>query len=241
MGADVVITDINLSGAARIGEDLTAETLMAEVQAFGRRSLGVQGDLRDPGFVADRFAQRVAQVGRLDILVNNAGVAVARGSGPMPPEATNDGYTHIMDSNMRATMLCSEQAARIMRGQGSGAIIINMSTQCGLAPLKGGSLGVYAAVAAYTRNLAAEPGPDGIRVNAIAPGIIETARVRALPPGEGVGTPGQLEAVALRRRGQPGDVAEIKRLIDRGYVVSLAEALAHERQVSQTANAAAPP
>lgn len=218
MGADVVITDINLSGAARIGEALTAETVMAEIEGIGRRSPGVQGDLRDPAFVADLFAQVAATFGRLDILVNNAGVAVARGSGPMPSETTNDGYTHIMDSNMRATMLCSQQAARIMRAQGSGSIV-NIASQCGLAPLKGGSLGVYAAakaaVAAYTRNLAAELGPDGIRVNAISPGIIETARVRALPPGEGVGTPEQLEAIALRRWGQPEDVAEVL-----GFLVS---------------------
>ena len=212
MGADVVITDINLAGAARIGEVLTAATVMAEVEALGRRSLGFQGDLRDPEFVAGLFDQTSAAFGRLDILVNNAGVAVARGSGPMPSETTNDGYTHIMDSNLRSTLLCSQHAARIMRAQGSGTII-NISSQCGLAPLKGGTLGVYAAakaaIAAYTRNLASELGPDGIRVNAIAPGIIETARVRQLPPGEGVGTPEQLEAIALRRWGQPEDVAEV--------------------------------
>lgn len=212
LGADVVVTDINLSGAARIGEDLTAETVMAEIEALGRRALGVQGDLRDADFVAALFAETEAAFGGLDILVNNAGVAVARNSGPLPSETTPEGYSHIMDSNMRTTLLCSQQAARLMRKRRTGSIV-NVASQCGLAPLKGGSLGVYAAakaaVAAYTRNLAAELGPDGIRVNAVAPGIIETARVRKLPPGEGVGTAEQLEAVALRRWGQPEDVAEV--------------------------------
>lgn len=65
------------------------------------------------------------------------------------------------------------------------------------------------AVNTYTRNLAAELGPGGIRVNAIAPGITLTARLMKLDPENGVGTPEQLEAIALRRFATPEDMANV--------------------------------
>src|SRR5690606_10046578 len=97
LGADVVIADLNLNAAARVGEELTAESVMAEVEALGRRSLGVEGDVRDPDAVKRLFAETLAAFGRIDILVNNAGVAVARGSGTLATETTPDGFDYLID------------------------------------------------------------------------------------------------------------------------------------------------
>ena len=119
-------------------------------------------------------------------------------------------YDLLMDANFRSTVLCCKAAAAIMKKQGSG-IIVNVSSQIGSSTLPGGMLAIYgaskAAAAMYTRNLAAELGPHGIRVNAISPGIIMTARVARQAAERGIGTNSQAEALPLRRLGTPEDVA----------------------------------
>ena len=210
LGADVVIADLNLKAAARVGEELTAESVMAEVEAFGRRSIGFEGDVRDPDAVKRLFAETLAAFGRIDILVNNAGVAVARGSGTLATETTPEGFDYLIDVNLKSVQLCCAAAAATMKAQGSG-VIVNISSQTGISLLEGGNLAVYGAakagVAYLTRTLAAELGPYGIRVNAIAPGIVETERLKRLDPSMGVGTPAQRQAIALRRFGQPEELA----------------------------------
>ncbi|MFP1644713.1 SDR family NAD(P)-dependent oxidoreductase [Pontitalea aquivivens] len=212
LGADVVVSDINMQGAAKIGEELTAETVMAEIEALGRRALGVEGDLRKPETVERLFRETMETFGRVDILVNNAGAGVYRDSGPLPTQTTQAGFDFLIDVNLRSCVMCCQAAAPIMAAQGSG-VIVNISSQTALEPLKGGSMAVYgaakSAVNTYTRNLAAELGPKGIRVNAISPGITLTARLQALDPENGVGTPGQLEAIALRRFAVPQDMANV--------------------------------
>lgn len=212
MGANVVVADLNMQGAAKIGEELTAETVMAEVEALGVRSLGVEGDLRKPETVARLFAETVMAFGGVDILVNNAGAGVYRDSGPLPTQTTQEGFDFLIDVNLRSCLMCCQAAAPLMAAKGSG-VIVNISSQTSLEPLKGGAMAVYgaakSAVNTYTRNLAAELGPKGIRVNAIAPGITLTARLMKLDPENGVGTPEQLEAIALRRFATPEDMANV--------------------------------
>ena len=212
LGADVVIADLNLKAAARVGEELTAESVMAEVEAFGCRSQGFEGDVRDPDAVKRLFAETLAAFGRIDILINNAGVAVARGSGTLATETTPDGFDYLVDVNLKSVQLCCAAVAPTMKLQRSG-VIVNISSQTGISLLEGGNLAVYGAakagVAYLTRTLAAELGPYGIRVNAIAPGIVETARLKRLDPSMGVGTPAQREAIALRRFGQPEELANV--------------------------------
>jgi 3-oxoacyl-[acyl-carrier protein] reductase len=212
LGADVVICDVNLAGAARIGEQLTAESVMAEAEALGVRAIGVEGDLREAR-TATLLADRTLEAfGRIDILVNNAGVAVARGSGTLATETTPDGFDYLVDVNLKSVQLCCAAVAPMMKQQRSG-VIVNISSQTGISVFEGGNLAVYGAakagVAYLTRTLAAELGPYGIRVNAIAPGIVETERVKRLDPSMGVGTPKQLEAIALKRFGSTEDLANV--------------------------------
>jgi 3-oxoacyl-[acyl-carrier protein] reductase len=212
LGADVVISDLNLAGAAKIGEALTAESVMAEVEALGRRSIGVEGNLMDPDTVTRLFDETMAAFGRVDILVNNAGVAVARDSGTHASDTTPAAFDYLIGANLKTAQMCSAAAARIMKAQMTG-VIVNISSQTGVDLLDDGNLAVYGAAKAgvsyLTRCLAAELGPHGIRVNAIAPGIVKTARLGMLDPSMGVGTEDQVNAIALRRFAEPEDMANV--------------------------------
>ncbi|MTE01728.1 glucose 1-dehydrogenase [Paracoccus sp. YIM 132242] len=212
LGADVVIADLNLDGARDWGEQLGADTVPREIEAMGRRSIGVQGDLSRPADVARLFDETMAALGRVDILVNNAGGAIARESGPRASETTQADYDLLMDANLRTTLLCCQAAVPIMKAQGAG-VIVNVTSQTGVSTLPGGLLAVYgaskAAVASLTRTLAAELGPCGIRVNALSPGIIMTARVAAQAAARGIGTNAQAESLPLRRLGEPDDCAGV--------------------------------
>ncbi|MDP2085841.1 MAG: SDR family oxidoreductase [Gemmobacter sp.] len=212
LGADVAIADLKLDGAADWGEALTAATVPDEVVSIGRRSLGVEADLSRPEGVARMTGAVMAAWGRIDIVVNNAGGAIARNSGPLGTETSQEDYDLLLDANLRSCVLMCQATAPVMKAQGSG-VIVNVSSQTGVSPLPGGGLAVYgaakAAVAMYTRALAAELGPHGIRVNAIAPGIIMTARVAAQAAARGLGTNAQAEALPLRRLGTVEDCAGV--------------------------------
>ncbi|MFV0384938.1 SDR family NAD(P)-dependent oxidoreductase [Paracoccus sp. (in: a-proteobacteria)] len=212
LGADVVVADLNLAGAARIGEELTAESVMAEIGAIGRRAIGVEADLARPEGAAHLIAATQKAFGRVDVLVNNAGVAVARNSGTLPTDTTPEAFDYLIAANLKSAQLCCAAVAPVMKRQGAG-VIVNISSQTGISLLEGGNLAIYGAakagVAYLTRALAAELGPHGIRVNAIAPGIVETARLKRLDPAMGIGTPAQLNAIALRRFGQVEDMANV--------------------------------
>lgn len=212
LGADVVIADLKLDGAKDWGEELGAATVPAEIEALGRRSIGVEGDLTRPDAVTRLFDETMKAFGRVDILVNNAGGAIARDSGPLATQTSQADYDLLMDVNLRSCLLCCQAAAPIMTAQRSG-VIVNVTSQTGVSMLPGGLLAVYgaakAAVASLTRNLASELGPNGIRVNAIAPGIIMTARVATQAAQRGIGTDSQASALPLRRLGTVDDLTGV--------------------------------
>lgn len=212
LGADVVVADRNLDGARRIGEALTADSVMAELEARGVRSLGFEGDLRDPETVGRLVQEALAGFGRIDVLVNNAGAAVARNSGTHATDTTPAAFDDLIAVNLKTVQLCCAAVAPVMKAQGRG-VIVNIASQTGISLLEGGNLAVYGAakagVAYLTRTLAAELGPFGVRVNAISPGIVETQRLRQLDPSMGIGTPQQRDAIALRRFGTVEDLANV--------------------------------
>ncbi|BCH31211.1 beta-ketoacyl-ACP reductase [Mesorhizobium sp. L-8-10] len=212
LGADVTVADLNLDGARDWNERLSADGVPAEIEAMGRRSIGVQADLSKPQDVERVFAETMRAFGRVDILVNNAGGAIARDSGPLATQTSQADYDLLMDANLRSALLCCQAAAPIMKEQGAG-VIVNVTSQTGVSILPGGLLAVYgaakAAVAILTRNLASELGPHGIRVNAIAPGIIMTARVAAQAAARGIGTDTQAQGLPLRRLGTVDDCAGV--------------------------------
>ena len=139
--------------------------------------------------------------GKIDILVNNAGIS-ARDS---LYDYKEEDFEKIMDLNVKAVFLCSKEAAKYMKEQGGG-VILNTSSMVSIYGQSAGC-GYPAskfAVNGMTKSLARELGKDHIRVNAVAPGVIRTDMVAALP--EEVIKP-VIASIPLRRVGEPEDIA----------------------------------
>jgi NAD(P)-dependent dehydrogenase (short-subunit alcohol dehydrogenase family) len=153
-----------------------AQAVVAELHALGARAVAVQADVADAGQVAAMFERVDAELGRLTALVNSAGiVAPAARLAEMAPER----WRRLFEVNVIGTLLCCQQAASRMstaRG-GSGGAIVNLSSRAA----EFGSAGIYVdyaatkgAVDTLTKGLARELISEGIRVNGVRPGVIDT-------------------------------------------------------------------
>jgi NAD(P)-dependent dehydrogenase (short-subunit alcohol dehydrogenase family) len=168
-GADVVL-------AARKEPDL--EAVAGEVRSLGRRALAVPTHLGRRPEVDRLFDRALEAFGRLDVLVNNA--ATNPVFGPLV-EIEEDAWDRIMALNVKGYLLAAQRAARAMARIGRGTIV-NVASTAGLRASPG--LGAYsvskAAVIMLTRVLGRELAPLGIRVNGVAPALIETRFSEAL-------------------------------------------------------------
>jgi NAD(P)-dependent dehydrogenase (short-subunit alcohol dehydrogenase family) len=210
LGAAVAVIDLKLDAAADYGEQLTAASVEDELTDRAGAGLGIQADLTDPEATDQAIQQVVARFGRLDILVATAGGAITpaeRSAASVTPDAD---LTTIVNVNMRTLVNCCRAAVPHMRASGGGSIV-TMASQSALWVTPDGSLAAYgmskAAVVQYTRYLAAETGPWGIRVNSIAPGVIRTSRLVSQQAAV-VGSDAAAKAIPLRRLGEPSDVAD---------------------------------
>ncbi|MFE3829496.1 SDR family NAD(P)-dependent oxidoreductase [Streptomyces sp. NPDC059092] len=181
-----------------------AEGTAASVRAAGARCVTVRADTAEEADVERLFDTAAAALGPVTGLVNNAGV-----TGPLGrlADARTEDLRRVLDVNLLGVLLCCRRAAREMTALGSGAIV-NVSSAA--ATLGGPGDYVHyaaskAAVDALTVGLAKELGPDGIRVNAVAPGLVETDMHATM------GDPGRAERAApgipLRRPGAPAEIA----------------------------------
>jgi NAD(P)-dependent dehydrogenase (short-subunit alcohol dehydrogenase family) len=201
-GASVMVTDLNGQGA---------EAVAAEITAAGGAAQAMQHDTTDE----DRWQAVIAAVqaafGKLDILVNNAGIAIA---GPLETFSLAD-WRKQQAVNCDGVFLGIKHAFPAMRAAGGGSII-NVSSIAGLRGNRSG-LGAYSAtkgsVRLLTKTAALEGAKDGIRVNSIHPGIIETPIWDAiLPAGQTGRNRGDLnqraaQSVPTGVLGQPQDIA----------------------------------
>jgi len=148
------------------------QALAAELRALGVEAEFIRADVRDEASVRRAVEQTVARFGRLDVAVNNAGT-----EGQLGPvtDQTGDNYESIFATNVLGTLFSMKHEMRVMQGQGAGAIV-NISSVAGHVGIAGASVYVASkhAVEGLTKAVALEGAAIGIRVNAIAPGPVET-------------------------------------------------------------------
>ncbi len=204
LAADGYAVGVNYSADAK-----AAEATVAEVQKSGGRAQAFQADVADAVELHRLFEQATQALGPLSGLVNNAGSA---GRFARVDEREAAELTQLFQINVIGTILaCKEAVLRLStRHGGSGGSIVNISS---IAARTGGlpGLGPYAAtkgaVESFTKGLATEVGPEGIRVNAVAPGFTETDMTRDQLAQASFRE--RMEAMTpLRRVGIPEEIAE---------------------------------
>jgi 3-oxoacyl-[acyl-carrier protein] reductase len=193
-GADVILHGREAGG-------LLAERAVALEARHGRAVLALAADVADTAALRGLFQQVFKRHKRLDVLVNNAGILVDGLLGMIPEGDAR----RTLDVNVLAPILATQEASRLMARQRAGSIV-NVSSIIGRVGNEGQA--VYsaskAAVIGLTYAAAKELAPKGIRVNAIAPGFIETDMVRQLPPEK---HQERLAGVKMGRIGTAQDVA----------------------------------
>ena len=197
-GADVALSYWSSSSEA--------DEVVAQIRAMGRQAHAIRADLTDAAVAEQVYAEAERAIGEIDTLFANIGGLIQRCRVvDMPLALWNDA----MNLNLTSTFLICQAALKRMEPRGAGTIV----TMSSLAAFDGGGPGSAhyasskAAVATFTRALAKEVGPLGIRVNGVAPGLIATRFHDVF------NTPANRQAIAertpARREGQPEDVANV--------------------------------
>jgi NAD(P)-dependent dehydrogenase (short-subunit alcohol dehydrogenase family) len=190
--------------AAGRREDAGAE-LVERLRAFGPEAAFIKADVRREDDVQAMIEETVTRFGRLDIAVNNAGTEGT--PGPLT-EQTPQTYAATFDTNVLGVLLCMKHEMRVMRSQGFGNIV-NVSSTMGSRGAPNASLYVASkhAVEGLTKSGALEAAAFGVRVNAVAPGPVETAMLDRFT-GSSERKAGLLAGVPLRRAGRPEELAD---------------------------------
>jgi NAD(P)-dependent dehydrogenase (short-subunit alcohol dehydrogenase family) len=195
-GADIVV-----SGR----RDDAGQNLVSELRALGAQAEFIRADVRHENDVQNLVDKTVARFGRLDIAVNNAGTEGT--PGPLTAQ-TAESYAATFDTNVLGVLLSLKHELRVMQAQGAGSIV-NLSSTMGHRGAPGASLYTASkhAVEGLTKSAALEAAAFGVRVNAVAPGPVETAMLDRF-----TGTPerkaGLVAGVPLKRAGRPEEIAD---------------------------------
>jgi NAD(P)-dependent dehydrogenase (short-subunit alcohol dehydrogenase family) len=185
--------------------DEAGQTLVDELRALGTEAEFVKADVRHESDVQNLVDRTVARFGRLDVAVNNAGTEGK--PGPVT-EQTAESYGATFDTNVLGVLLSMKHELRVMQAQGSGSIV-NLSSTMGHRGAPGASLYTASkhAVEGLTKSAALEAAAFGVRVNAVAPGPIETALLGRFT-GNADRKAGLVAGIPLKRAGQPEEIAD---------------------------------
>lgn len=196
-GADVVV-----SGR----RDELGHALVTELRALGGRAEYWRADVRVESDVRHLVDQVIEHFGHLDVAVNNAGTEGTLG--PLT-EQSEETYRATFDTNVLGTLLSLKHEMRVMLKQGHGAIV-NLSSVAGQVGFAGAS--IYAAskhaVEGLTKSAALEGAAAGVRVNAVAPGPVQTEMLNRFTGGNEDAKSGFLASLPIRRAGTPEEIAQ---------------------------------
>ncbi len=199
-GADVAVN--------HLGSCEQAAAVAEWVRSQGRRALAMEADVRERSQVEALFDRVEKELGPVDILVNNAGIETI-----VPfMELTDQQWADVVNINLRGEWLCAQVFCRRAVAAGRGGAIINIgSIQAGkVLPGRTHYAPAKLAIEALTRNISAEMGALGIRVNCIHPGLIETPMIEwVLKHPDPSVMSGVLAQISLGRTGQPREIGTV--------------------------------
>jgi NAD(P)-dependent dehydrogenase (short-subunit alcohol dehydrogenase family) len=195
-GADIVV-----SGR----RDDAGRALVTELRALGAAAEFIRADVLHESDVQNLVEKTVARFGRLDVAVNNAGTEGT--PGPVTAQ-TAESYAATFDTNVLGVLLSLKHELRVMQAQGAGSIV-NLSSTMGHRGAPGASLYTASkhAVEGLTKSAALEAAAFGVRVNAVAPGPVETAMLGRFT-GNADRKAGLVAGVPLKRTGRPEEIAD---------------------------------
>lgn len=181
--------------------EAAALEVVEQIKAKGGDAIALRADVSDPAAVKEMFKTVWKTYGQIDVLVNNAGIV----RDEYLLMLTEDSLNTCLDLNLKGYFYCAQQAVLKMFRKKSG-VIVNMSSVSSKMALAGQSVysATKGAINSMTQTMAKELAPYGIRVNAVAPGFIETEMIDALPDDKRVE---YLKNVPLGRFGRVEEVA----------------------------------
>jgi len=202
-GASLLIADIDGEGARLAAKELTEA---------GYQAQGMTADVGDEFDVHAVIGEAVRLFGGVDILVNNAGIYPNVPLAKLEPKV----FDRVVGVNLRGVFLFTKLASELMKAQGHGGHIINVTSIDALHPSMIG-LAAYDAtkhgVWGFTKNAAAELAPYGIQVNAVAPGGITTPGTQGMAGEEAAGAEALqaafLNKIPMRRMGEPDEIGKV--------------------------------
>ncbi len=182
------------------------QALATELQGLGVQAAFIRADVRHEAEVRSLVEQTVERFGRLDVAVNNAGTEGA--TGPLT-EQSAENYEAIFDTNVRGVLFSLKHQMRAMLVQGSGAIV-NVSSVAGQVGFAGASVYVASkhAVEGLTKSAALEAAAAGVRVNAVAPGPIQTDMMERFTGHNADAKAGLIAGVPAKRAGTVDEIAQ---------------------------------
>jgi NAD(P)-dependent dehydrogenase (short-subunit alcohol dehydrogenase family) len=197
-GARVVIASRKLDGVASVAASIGAEH-------GGDRVRAIQAHTGKEDDCGQLVQQAIAAFGKVDVLVNNAGTNPY--FGPFL-NADNGAWDKTFDVNLKGYFWCAREVARHLTGRGSTGSIINVASIAGIvaSPMQGVYSMTKAAVISMTKTLALELGPSNVRVNAIAPGFVDTRLASAILKNDDL-VKSVVGRTPLGRYGTPDEIA----------------------------------
>lgn len=194
-GADIVVHGLN--------QQDVSDQLKAEIEGMGLRACAVDGDLTDSAKVREMVDQIRSEMGGLNVLVNCAGGSPKKST---IADMAEDAWDHVIEKNLKSVFLATQGALALLR-EADNACIVNVSscvTRSGGVPGGAAYATAKGGVDVLTRALAKELAPENIRVNAVAPGLVDS-------PFHDVNAkekyPHLIERIPLKRIGEPDDLA----------------------------------
>lgn len=198
-GVKVIVTDINQPECQKVVD---------EIKKSGGEAIAFKLDVSNKPEVDSVVSEIVKKFGRIDILINNAGIC------PFKPffELSEQDWDKVIDINLKGEFLCAQAAARVMKEQKGGVIVNIASIAMGQQGVGMPNIVHYCAskggIAAMTEAMAAELAPFNIRVNAIAPGMIETPMINTVTSNPKA-MEAMLQRIPLKRPGKSEEVSEL--------------------------------